>query len=277
MSHLHSLPSSLLTTSLALSLVACSSRGEPSAPVTEPPAAAPVATVTPVAVSPKRTVEVRNPFGNTETASNLMADGDFELTGRFDQQPWLAFGNSGQSVLNFETGGKCRSGVRCLVLKPGDAVLGWFATPKEGKVSISFWARPIGGTCKDLTVQVMDIDEALGTGNTTVDVPAPKAESDGQCHFTSTVSSYAGGAPALWLHVQDSSKVTGMIVDDVVALPVAPNAAQLMSFQPAVRAVPQPRLLSAAAWWRTHRRFGLAPTTGPERPAPTDAMKRRER
>lgn len=261
-----------LASLLASFALACSSRGEPSAPVTEPPPPAP--TAAPVAITPKRTVEVRNPFGNTQIADNLMADGDFELTGRYDQQPWLAFGASGQSVLNFETGGKCRSGVRCLVLKPGDTVIGWFATPKQGKITLSLWARPIGGNCKDLTVRVVDIDDEQNAAA----IPAPGAvDETGQCHFESAVAGYPGGAPAVWLEVADRAKVTSITVDEVVALPLPTNAAQLMSFRPGERAEPPAKLASVAAWWHAHRRFGLPPVTGPERPQKTPAMERRER
>lgn len=235
--------------------------GEP-ARVSAPAAAAPTPQAEPVA--PRRTVETRNPFGNTVASSNMMADGDFELTGRYDQQPWLAFGSQGQSVLNFETGGRCKSGVRCLVLTPGQAVIGWMATPRNGQITVALWARPEGGACKDLVVQVLDVD-AQRDG---VAITAPEADESGVCHFEGTVPALAGGAPAVWLELADGAKSKRMVVDDVVAMPAEPGVASSRSLTAYRAKLPQ-RLPFVADWLRRHRRFGLPPVASPDAPPPS--------
>lgn len=267
---------SLFSLSLPIALAsvaACTSRGEDAAPVPTVAAEAPAPQASPVKA--KRTVEVRNPFGNTQVADNLMADGDFELTGRYDQQPWLAFGAQGRSVLNFDTGGHCRSGVRCLSLAPGDTVVGWFATPKQGKVTVSLWAKPIGGSgCKELTVHVVDLDDAK---NVTTQIPPPGAPDDsGQCHFEGAVPSAPGGSPAVYLEVADRSKVTSIVVDEVVALPIVAGAQQAQSFQRHEDRAPA-RLAMIVDWIKKSRRFGLPPITNPDYPAPTKKERDRER
>ncbi|MBK6696938.1 MAG: hypothetical protein IPG50_32850 [Myxococcales bacterium] len=261
----------LLAASSALFLLAACTDGTPAAP-SAAPAEAPAAPTETVAA--RRTVEVRNPFGNTAVADNLMADGDFELTGRYDQQPWLAFGQGGQSVLNFETGGRCRSGVRCLVLGPDEAVLGWMATPAAGKITIALWARPVGGSCKDLIVRIVDMDK---DSNTAVGFPAPAEDERGECFFEGSAASLPGGSPAVWLEVAGNAKAKSIVVDDVVALPVAGNGASLRSLALSFATRAPARLPFVADWVKRNRRFGLPPKTGPEIPAPSAKQRRLER
>ena len=80
---------------------------------------------------PTRTVGHRSPFGDVFQADNLMVDGDFELTGRNDQAPWIVFDELGQQTLNYETGGHCRSGVRCAIIAPGERLVGYMASPAQ--------------------------------------------------------------------------------------------------------------------------------------------------
>lgn len=252
----------LIVAAATVGSIACGSNsGDPAAPVAPPVASvAPEAPPAP-AVVPRRTVEVRNPFGNTAVAKNLMADGDFELTGRYDQQPWLAFAKDAQSVLNFETGGRCRSGVRCLVMAPGDTVIGWLTSPREGKIALSFWAKPEGGACKDLQAYILDVNS-----NDMTSLPAPAgADESGQCHFEANAPTFVDAQPAVYLEISSSSKVTRVLVDDVVALPLAPDAQLTRSLTMASpAAVARASILTD--WLRRHRRFGLPPETGPERP-----------
>ena len=65
-----------------------------------------------------RTVETRNPWGGA--LGNLFVDGDFEfsvvLQGSSPQAGWFAFSNNGQGYVRGETGGLCKSGMRCAVM-----------------------------------------------------------------------------------------------------------------------------------------------------------------
>lgn len=97
-----------------------------------------------------RTVETRNPFG--VPAHNLMADGDFELStsaGDGGQYGWRSFGSDGQSSLLTETGGLCRTGLRCGVLRAGSVLYG------------TATAAP-GGAGHQLTVHTKPKDPAVG-------------------------------------------------------------------------------------------------------------------
>jgi hypothetical protein len=121
--------SPVFVTASLVSLAACSQSGDIGDPSGPPPPAQTVIVPVEGEGVPKtevlRTVETRNPFG--VPAHNLMADGDFELStsgGDGGQYGWRSFGNTGQSSLLTETGGLCRTGLRCGVLEPGSVLLG---------------------------------------------------------------------------------------------------------------------------------------------------------
>src|SRR5690606_37838607 len=74
-----------------------------------------------------RDVVIRNPFGGP--SDNLLADGDFELSivpeGNSGQYGWIAFKQSGaEQPLLAETGGLCKSGLRCGRLPKRSIVFG---------------------------------------------------------------------------------------------------------------------------------------------------------
>lgn len=76
--------------------------------------------------TPIRQVFVRNPWG--EPPNNLLVDGDFEfsLTTNEGQYGWLLINQTSGATLAFnsETGGLCRSGLRCGVATKGTILFG---------------------------------------------------------------------------------------------------------------------------------------------------------
>ncbi len=144
----------------------------------------------PVAVTPwvKRTVETRNPYGSP--AGNLLADGDFEFSTVAQQGAqlgWRGYTSDGKSTLNIltETGGLCRSGLRCALFQPGMILfLRGTAANGQGNIASLYGKMPAGATCDDVTPILVDCDAltvhvALGSPTE----PGP----DGWCQYASTI------------------------------------------------------------------------------------------
>jgi hypothetical protein len=105
-----------------------------------------------------RRVETRNPFGGPP--ENLLTDGDFELSivpGPSDTQgAWFAVDAFGINPvpLRAETGGLCRTGLRCAVLEPKRLLLGWGTAAGSGiGHEVTIWVKPEG---EGTTCDVMD-------------------------------------------------------------------------------------------------------------------------
>ncbi len=228
-------------------------------------------TVAPAASSaPRRTIEDRNPFGNTDAAANLMADGDFELTGRQDQMPWQVFGTNSQATLNYETGGRCRSGVRCGAVTAGSQIIGWMSSPPSGAIRVSFWVHPSGGTCHDFSARVLDIDD--GTGGTPIYPTEDRADARGWCHFAGFVPNMAEKSPVLYGTVSTKAGVT--LIDDAVAEAAPPGvdagSGGGLASRISLRFSPEEatRFHDVIAWIRAHRRYGRPPERTIEDPRP---------
>jgi hypothetical protein len=208
-------------------------------------------TVTADAAAPIRTIETRNPFGDTANPSNLMVDGDFELTGRTEQMPWITFTQSGQSTLDYATGGKCKSGVRCASIATGTELVGYFSSPKTGSMNASLWVRPDSGTCSDVSVVALDLDNQQGQPTAQLTPAAPDA--NGWCFFSGSIPNMAEEQPVLYVNVADTMKGVAL-VDDGVVLPADTTNSYtrtLITFTSQKRA----RIQFIGAWVRAHRRF----------------------
>jgi hypothetical protein len=221
----------------------------------------------------RRTVATRNPFGATEVRGNLVADGDFEFTGRQQQMPWLSFSSRSQATLNFETGGRCRSGIRCGAVKQGESVIGWVASPKDGALDVAIAIRPSSGICKDVVVRFIDVESDLR--NTTIRPPA-EPDADGYCSFRGSAPALADGNPALFVDVvtsRDPKVINTAILDSAVvtAVPmrVLPGPAlqgERMLQWDALDAAALAKVRFMRAWIRSHRSFGLPKEPPPENP-----------
>lgn len=85
---------------------------------------------------------------------NLFADGDFELSivpSAGGQYGWLLFDeDSNPAVLTGETGGLCKSGVRCGRVPPRSILFGRATSaPDEAPMRGSIWMKPVGGESPD--------------------------------------------------------------------------------------------------------------------------------
>jgi len=229
-------------------LVACST-DEP-----KPALPAPLPTVDPPpAAGPIRTVGYRNPLGNTRVVDNLMVDGDFELTGRTGQMPWQAFDKNGQATLTYDTGGRCRSGVRCGSFIKGQNLVGYFAVPDTGNVVVTLYGKPDTGKCSDLHAYVYDLAGIASASSLVQAAATPDAT--GWCTYSGVAKGLAKLEPVIYL-----DNVGGrVLVDEAVALP-ASGKLMLDAVQP-----PPPdgatlaRAHDIAEWIRRNRPYGVSP------------------
>lgn len=134
----------------------------------------------------KRTVMLRNPLGGP--ANNLLADGDFDFStepeGAGGQLGWRGFSGDGQSLhrVRAETGGLCRSGLRCGVLEPDMILFGRGAAAAGKGLVASGWAKlPEGSDCETVDWKLVVCDSPAGFKPMKADGPADAA---GWCHYT---------------------------------------------------------------------------------------------
>jgi hypothetical protein len=161
-----------------------------------------------------RTVSYRNPFGDAVHPDNLMLDGDFEFTGRSGQTPWIAASGTGAPInIDYETGGRCRSGVRCARMQGGSILLGHVATPPAGKIYLRIWGKPDSGKCSELSVAFFDSTNNQSAGTAPAQTPAP--DETGWCLYEAVLASLPLHEPLLYL----KSKEQAVTVDAAVALP----------------------------------------------------------
>ncbi len=199
-----------------------------------------------------RTVETRNPFGDTAMSSNLLVDGDFELTGRSEQMPWVAFTNSGQATLNYATGGQCKSGVRCASIAAGTQLVGYFASPKSGTMTGALWVRPDSGNCDDVQAHVLDLNDQNGSfvASFTVSMQDPQ----GWCSLKADIPNMAEKQPAIYVAPIDGMQGSARI-DDGVVLPAPSTQSFHARSQIQPSSTERTRVRFIAEWIRAHRRF----------------------
>lgn len=173
----------------------------------------------------RRTVEYRNPFGNLAPAFNLAVDGDCELTGTA-QGAWFTLGPAKPDgtfdvvTLQVRTGGLCRSGLRCAVVRPGTLVVTDLSLSNRNHAIIEASAKPPNGDCAAVTVfvfdQVLQKEHAMGLMS-----PLRASPDDhGWCRYRTTVGPMASGYPGVAFRLRDgvsgealADDVTGQVVE----------------------------------------------------------------
>ena len=218
---------------------------------------------TPPPAAGRRTVGHRNPFGDAFQSDNLMVDGDFELTGRTDQAPWTSYDpNQGPTTLNYDTGGHCRSGIRCATLAQPNVLVGYMASPLEGKMEVKLYAKVSSQKCADL--QVFAVDFETGLEDKSVNPTSQAPAEDGWCLYAGEVDNLAFQQPVLYVSLGAEVTVT---IDQVSVLPMGEASVHgaLPPVTP-VDAATEARIAKVAAWLRQHRKYGRggAKTRGPQ-------------
>lgn len=126
----------------------------------------------------KRSVSVRNPFGNVQAKDNLLWDGDFEWATPFSQQyGWV---NAGQLVTysafeQVRPDANCRSGLKCGYLTQNQRVAALGVAPgADKKIDASVWVK-VPASCGDVSVSLVaceyldDPDVVLSDADATPD------------------------------------------------------------------------------------------------------------
>lgn len=250
-----------LTLGLALPVAGCGKDAEP-APIAAP---SPTTTTTePEAPPPAPTARVvgwRSPFGDTLHPDNLMIDGDFEFTGRSGQMPWILVSSQAQAALDFDTGGRCRSGVRCAKMRQDTTMIGYLASPREKNLFVRVWGKPDSTKCGDVTIVL--VDESANQTRGTLAAQQPEGDELGWCRYELLTKSmnqypYPWGNPALVVQAKKSAT----LIDDAVALPSADGTKPLIGGPPLTDAQ-KTEIHSIIEWVKSHRQFGIPPRSGP--------------
>jgi hypothetical protein len=141
----------------------------------------------------KRSVLHRNPVGGP--SGNLLLDGDFEsstLSYVGAQTAWRVFSGNGSAALEAktETGGLCRSGLRCAVLAPNTLHLIRGTAARDAGNVASIWAKlPAGSlSCKVVKPILIRIDDFTAHTILSGD-KAPDEE--GYCQYSTRISEKA--------------------------------------------------------------------------------------
>lgn len=197
-----------------------------------------------------RTVEQRNPYGNTDIKNNLMVDGDFEWTGASGQYGWYAIANGQQAQLVRETGGLCHSGVACGEMNVGTDLLGQAAAPANEAMQISLWIKPPDGNCSAVNVSVIECSALLPRVLASVTPLANTPDASGWCHLEGTQAAMTG-QPCLYLKTSEDK----VLVDDASLVGVPDTNAK-----PLAATVPSPELYAsikrALDWVHGHMLIG---------------------
>ncbi len=222
-----------------------------SVPVPPPPA--------PPGASVKRTIMTRNPFGSRP--DNLLVDGDFELSTTTQpgaQVGWRGFTGDGATAVEVdtETGGLCRSGLRCAVL---DANMLYFlrgtsAALGKGNVA-SVWAKPpAGGRCSVVRAILVACDTSVTEGLLASSV---RPGADGWCQYSATIPAQASST---CLYIEGSLKEGDVaLVDAAVLGPDDGTIQPLSAVSWAPEAATLARIENVQAYLRRTTRLDRAP------------------
>jgi hypothetical protein len=208
---------------------------------------------------------VRSPFGGP--SGNLLADGDFEFStvgSAGAQLGWRGYTGDGNQtlVVETETGGLCRSGLRCAIVEPsmlmllrgasakstGNVASGWAKIPYKASYGV---VRPILISCDTFTV------------NTVLSAAKYKPDKDGWCHYSNTIPRQDS---ATCIYVDNTLKEgTWALLDAVVLGPddgtVHPEDAEFW--------VPDAATVARLENMRAHELATMPLGRAPRRPLPT--------
>jgi hypothetical protein len=173
-----------------------------------------------------RDVFLRNPVGTP--ALNLLADGDFELSivpGGSGQHGWTAFSsNGGEARLDAETGGLCKTGIRCGKVARGTILFGRGTSAAAGATHVAtMWMKPTEplpeGTERPCDLGDVYVIECDALTTVTRLRPADAPDENGWCSHSTTVRA---SNTALCMYMEVGS--VGLLLDNATLLPAPPTA-----------------------------------------------------
>jgi hypothetical protein len=209
--------------------------------------------------TPIRSVETRSPWGGVP--GNLLVDGDFEFSvvieGSQPQAGWFAFGNFGRANLRGETGGLCKSGLRCAVMSDDQALFGQGTSARDSAMIAGLWAKlPAGYDCNAIAYDILRCSSFFSVA--AIPPVSEQPDADGWCEYRGMVNAQPSGACVFIENTLAEGDVA--LVDLATLLPVATaekmqpgRKAQRGGKVPAARAARGRKIAEAV---RRQRRFG---------------------
>jgi hypothetical protein len=138
----------------------------------------------------KRTVETRPTWSGP--SDNLLVDGDFELSitieGVTGQSGFIGFAQNQQAYIRGETGGICRTGLRCGVLEPGVALFGKGVSAAASGMTASVWTKPPAAHADCALVTPFLVSCNTGVLQTDMLPVSPTPDASGWCEYTGAVA-----------------------------------------------------------------------------------------
>lgn len=216
----------------------------------------------PPAGSRRRTTELRSPVGSA--VNNFLVDGDFTFTATIEgstaQSGWLVFGAQGQDYLRIETGGLCRTGLRCGVLESRTILFGRGASSRDRGMVASIYMKPPQGEGCAFGVTAHTIDCGFDDLSAPFSPASEMPGDDGWCRYESRVPENDRGT----CFYVDAENFSGRaLIDEARLVPddgTAPSQAKSIAepWQPSARQ--RSRITEIGKWVRDHRRFGSPPS-----------------
>jgi hypothetical protein len=208
---------------------------------------------------PIRTVEERNPFGNTALEDNLLVDGDFEFTSSGGQFGWRAMAGGAEADLLRETGGLCRSGVTCGVLAPPSTFLAFGAAADGTAMEASFWAKPATPDCGVVSGSVISCSSSFVFNVAPIPPVTDTPDASGWCEYRGVIREM-DEQPCFYLGIR--SDASAALIDAAALVPASSSRVK-----PLALVVPGPELKARMerdlAYLHRHRQFGRPPPVAP--------------
>lgn len=227
-----------------------------SIPTTDAGDAATDAPSKPEAGPHKRDVLYRSPFGNLQATGNLLFDGDFEWSGA-GSGAWVgASSTEGQVELRLETGGLCRSGLRCAALDNSYDMLGYGTRASHAAVDVSFWAKVPDTNCAVVSGYVLSIMNYTILLTMKRDADAPGV--DGWCRFHAVLPLKLQEGIGVYITAEKLDDGKRVLIDDVVAVAADGLSPMSLTAGPAPEGVPQ-RMARGLDIIRRNRWLGTRP------------------
>ncbi len=222
---------------------------------TEAPSDAAPETNLPTEAGPiKRRVLNRSPFGNLDRAGDLLLDPDFEFSTGRGQTAWVAVSDVGQQRLTIETGGTCRSGLRCVRIEGSTALLGEATGATSTGSTLSFWAKVSGDHCAVINAYFVRAMTYTIVPAAPITPSTDTPDDGGWCRFEGTAPKQKERL-AIYIELKPSLLSVSVVLDDASLRP-ADGMSALAATLDLVDPDAQTRIRDRLGWLRRNRWYG---------------------
>lgn len=211
----------------------------------------------------RRQVFERSPFGNLDRAGDLLVDPDFEWSTGRGQTGWVAMDDTGQQRVTIETGGTCRSGLRCVKIEGTTGLLGRGIGAANGGTTLSLWAKVSEPTCDILSIYLLRGMTYTYVSGANVRPVADAPDEHGWCRFEGTAPPQPEPID-VYIELKPSVLKTYAILDEASLRPSDGMSAMAAPGAWQIDEAARERVLSRLARLRKQRWYGRAPAPGSE-------------